>query len=148
MSTILYEQTAALGLPTPVERPDADVVLFDGHCRFCQGAVRKLHRLDTRGQLAFLSLHEPEVSQRYPDLTHEQLMQDMYLIDRTGRRHRGAEAYRYLSTRMPWLYPLAPLLHLPLCMPLWQWVYRQIARRRYLLFGKAQTCEDGVCRVK
>lgn len=148
MSTAIFAQTAALGLPTPAERPTASVLLFDGHCRFCQAAVRRLQRLDTRGQLAFLSLHEPEVPERYPDLTHEQLMADMYLVDPHGGRHRGVEAYRYMSLHLPWLMPLAPILWFPFSLPVWSYLYRQVAKRRYLIFGKAQSCDSGACRVR
>jgi len=133
-------------LPPPDERPEADVVIYDGHCRFCTAQVRKLARMDTGGRLAFLSLHDPEVARRYPDLSHDALMQDMYVVDRQGGRHRGAAAFRYLSRRMPWLWPLAPLMHIPFSLPLWQWLYRQVAKRRYL-FGKTQSCDDGSCAV-
>jgi len=140
-------KTVSNALPSPTDRPEADILLFDGHCRFCHAAVRRLRRLDTRGRIAYLSLHEPEVAERWPDLSHEALLKDMYLIDRGGGKHRGAEAYRYMSTRLPWLWPLAPLLHIPGSMPLWQFLYQQVAKRRYLLFGKSQSCNDGACSI-
>ena len=136
-----------LTLPNPVDRPEADVVLFDGHCRFCRAAVTRLDRLDSRGQLAYLSLHDPVVSERWPQLSHEQLMADMHLVSRAGDVYRGVDAYRYMSTRMPRLWWLAPLLHFPFSMPLWRMLYRQVAKRRYLIFGKTQTCEHGVCQI-
>lgn len=136
----------AAGLPTPEERPEADVVIYDGHCRFCGAQVERLARLDRRGRLAFMSLHDEEVNRRYPDLTHEQLMEEMVVVDRRGRRHAGAAAIRYFSRRLPLLWPVAPLLHIPFSLPLWAWLYRQVARRRYL-FGKRVECEDDVCRV-
>ena len=73
-------------------------------------------------------------------------MQDMYVVDSRGRQHRGAAAFRYLSRRLPRLYPLAPLLHLPFTLPLWQWGYRQVANRRYR-FGRTDDCDDGACAV-
>ena len=133
-------------LPTPEERPDADVVIFDGHCRFCTGQVQRLNRWDGGGRLAFLSLHDPVVAQRYPDLSHDQLMQDMYLVDRQGHRHRGAAAFRYLSRRLPRLWWLAPVMHIPFSLPLWQFLYRQVAKHRYW-FGKTEQCDDGACAV-
>jgi hypothetical protein len=41
---------------------------------------------------------------------------------------------------------LSPLLHLPGATPLWQWLYRQIALRRYL-FGRIE-CEEGSCQLR
>jgi predicted DCC family thiol-disulfide oxidoreductase YuxK len=133
-------------LATPDERPSADVVIFDGECRICTAQVRRLSRWDRGHRLAYLSLHDPVVADRYPDLTHEMLMRDMYIVDHRGRRHRGAAAVRYLSGRLPLLWWLAPLLHIPFTLPLWQWLYRQVADRRYQ-FGKTHECEDGTCSL-
>jgi len=134
------------GLPDPDTLTNADVVIFDGHCNFCRSQVRTLHRLDVRGKrLAFLSLHDERVNQRYPDLTTAELMEQMYVIDRQGERHGGADAVRYLSRRLPLLWPAAPILHLPGTANLWRWLYRQVAKRRYKLGGKS--CEDETCSV-
>jgi predicted DCC family thiol-disulfide oxidoreductase YuxK len=139
----------AIHLPTPAENPDADVVIYDGHCRFCTGQVQNLARWDGSGRrLSFLSLHDPQVANRYPDLTYDQLIKEMYVIDRRGNRHAGADAFRYLTTRLPKLYVLAPLMHIPFTRPLWRWGYRQIAKRRYLLMGKTpEACDDESCQI-
>lgn len=143
MTTTTAVQTA---LPSPEERSQADVVIYDGHCRICTGQIRRLARWDRGGRLSYLSLHDPRVSDRYPDLTHEALMKEMYVIDRAGRRHAGALAIRYLSRRLPTLWWLAPLLHLPGTRPLWSWLYRQIANRRYR-FGRVADCDGGTCHL-
>jgi predicted DCC family thiol-disulfide oxidoreductase YuxK len=145
-------RTTAPTAPTPVElpsladRPDADVVIFDGECVFCRGQVERLARWDRAGRLAFVSLHDPIISQRYPDLTLEQMMEQMYVVDRAGNRHGGAAAFRYLSRKMPRLWVLAPLMHIPFTLPVWQWCYRQVAKRRYKIAGK-QACDDDACEV-
>jgi predicted DCC family thiol-disulfide oxidoreductase YuxK len=133
-------------LPTVEERPEADVVIFDGHCAFCRDQVRRLDRWDRAGRLAYLSLHDPLTAQRFPDLDREQLMQQMYVIDPSGNRHGGASALRYLSRRLPTLWLLAPLLHIPFTLPLWQWLYGLVAKRRYRLSG-GDSCKDGVCQI-
>ena len=134
-------------LPTPFDRPRADVLIYDGHCRICTTQVERLARWDRRERFAFLSLHDPEVYRRYPDLSHDYLMTTMVVVDRHGRRHAGAAAGRYLSTRLACLWPLAPLLHIPFSMPFWQWAYRQFAMRRYLLGGKVAGCDGDACAV-
>jgi predicted DCC family thiol-disulfide oxidoreductase YuxK len=133
-------------LPRPQERPLADVVIYDGHCRMCTAQVRAIERLFSGGRLAYLSLHDAEVARRYPDLVHDALMREMYIVDRQGRRHAGAAAVRYLSRRLPRLWWLAPVLHLPGTMPLWSWLYRQVANSRYR-FGRVEACDDGSCRI-
>ena len=138
--------TVGVPLPTIEDRPRADVVIYDGHCVFCRRQVERLHRWDGGRRLAFVSLHEPIVATRFPDLTHEQLMDQMSVIDQRGRRHGGAAAFRYLSRRLPRLWPLAPLMHLPFMLGVWQWIYGQIAKRRYLLAGK-HDCSEGSCKI-
>lgn len=133
-------------LPDPDTLTDSDVVIYDGECNFCRSQVRNLERLDWGGRrLAFLSLHDPRVGERYPDLTKAQLMEQMYVVDQSGNRHGGADAVRYLSRRLPTLWVAAPILHLPGTAGLWRWLYRQVAKRRYKLAGK--TCENDACDV-
>lgn len=134
------------GLPTPVDRPAADVVIFDGDCRICMAQMRRLERWDRGGQLAFVSLHDPQIRLRYPDLEHSELMRNLVVVDRRGGRHHGADAFAYLTRRLPWLWWLAAPLNLPGTAPLWRWLYGHVAARRYL-FGRANKCDDGSCAV-
>jgi len=148
MTTAALPANPAIHLPTPAEREDADIVIYDGHCKFCTGQVQNLARWDSNSRLAFLSLHDPEVARRFPDLTYDQLMEEMYVVDQAGNRYGGAAAFKYLTMRLPRLYLLAPLMHIPFTMPLWRWGYRQIAKRRYALMGKsADACDSGACKV-
>ncbi|MDX1964801.1 MAG: DUF393 domain-containing protein [Pirellulales bacterium] len=134
------------GLPTPADLPTADVVIYDGECRFCQAQVARIHAWDGRGRLAFVSLHDPLVAQRWPQLTHQQLMAEMHLVTAAGQIYRGAQSLRYLTRRLPWLWWLAPALHIPGTLPLWNWLYGLVARNRYR-WGKVESCADGNCKV-
>ena len=140
--------TAQLGLADPDNSPQADVVIFDGNCKFCQKQVQRLNRFDGGGRLAFISLHDERVAQRYPELTHDQLMDQMYVVNGQGVTYGGAQAVRYLSRRLPRLWWAAPFLHIPFSMPVWQWLYRQVAERRYRLSQNDEAdCDEGTCEV-
>ena len=107
-------------LPDPDTLNDADVVIYDGQCNFCRSGVANLSRLDCCGnRLSFISLHDPRVAERYPDLSHEQMMKEMYVVGRSDRRHGGADAVRYLSRRLPLLWIAAPILHIPGTARVW-----------------------------
>ncbi|MBX3421552.1 MAG: DUF393 domain-containing protein [Pirellulaceae bacterium] len=131
-------------LPDPSQLPSADVVIWDGHCNFCRSGVERLRRLDSN-QLAYLSLHDQRTATLCPDLTHTQLMEQMWVVTAQGKKFGGADAAKYLSRKLPKLWWLIPLLHLPGSMPLWRWLYQRIALRRYQLAGK--TCENGTCKL-
>jgi len=132
-------------LPSPGDLPNAAVLIYDGDCKFCLRSVAKIHRWDGADRIAFLPLQDPLVAKAYPDLSQEELMEQMYLVDQQGTRHGGAAAFRYLSRRLPRLWALAPLMHIPFSLPLWQFFYRQVAMRRYWFGGKR--CDDGTCRI-
>lgn len=121
------------------------VVLYDGHCNFCTAQVANLRRFDVFHRLEFVSLHEPSVSKLYPDLTHEQLMEQMWVIAPSGKRYAGAYSFRYLSCLLPMFWPLAPMLHFPGLMPLWSYLYREVAKRRYRIAG--HNCDEGTCSI-
>lgn len=145
-ATASCETKTTPNLPRPEDRPGSDVVIYDGHCRICTGQIRKLAWWDCQGKLSYLSLHDPEVANRFPDLTHDMLMEQMYVVDRHGKRHAGAAAFRYLSRRLRRLWWLAPVLHIPFSLPVWQWLYRQVAKRRYR-FGKTHECDGDACKL-
>lgn len=125
-------------------RPTRDLVLYDGACRFCRSQIAILRRLDLAGRLEFVSLHEARVSRDLPELSREELMREMVLIDTRGRVWRGAAAVRHLSRRLAALWPLAVPLHVPGSMPLWNALYGLVARNRYRIAGR---CSDGSCRL-
>jgi predicted DCC family thiol-disulfide oxidoreductase YuxK len=133
---------------TPVSlvaaRPDRDTVLYDGQCRFCRGQIAILRRFDPTGRLRFVSLHEPVVASEFPELSPDDLSREMHVVETTGRSRAGAEAVRYLSRRLPLLWPLAVPLHVPGSLPVWRWLYGVVARNRYRIAGR---CDDGTCRV-
>ena len=141
-------------LPSPHQLPNADVVIFDGRCLFCTRQVKNLKRFDGKNRLAYTSLHDEFVRQNFSDLSHDQMMSQMYVVPNgdngyTNDRHGGAAAIRYLTRRLPRLWIFAPLMHIPFSMPLWQWGYNIVAKHRYKIAGKSQdNCSpDGTCEL-
>jgi predicted DCC family thiol-disulfide oxidoreductase YuxK len=122
-----------------------DVVIYDGECNFCCSQVQRLAAWDSARRLSFLSLHDPRVAERYPQLTPEQLMEQMWVIPESGEAVGGAAAVAYLSRRLPRLYLISPVLNCPGTLPLWSWLYRWVANRRYRIAGR--NCAGGSCRL-
>ncbi|MDP1561948.1 MAG: DUF393 domain-containing protein [Pirellulaceae bacterium] len=147
-----------LRFPHPTERPGAMAVIFDGRCRFCTSQVRWLQRFDFAQRLSFISLHDPLVSQWWPALTYEILMEQIYVVpplasdpEDLPARNRwfgGILGVRYVAWRVPLLWPVALLLSIPGTLSLWKAMYRWIARHRYR-FGKlGPACDpDGTCKL-
>lgn len=125
-------------------KPVRDTVLYDGQCGFCRRRVANLRRADLWHRLAFTSLHDESVTHDFPEIPRERLHDEMVVIDTHGQVRGGATAVRYLSRRLPLLWPLAPFLHIPGTLPVWNWLYRLVARNRMRISG---TCETGTCRL-
>ncbi|MCA9245559.1 MAG: DUF393 domain-containing protein [Planctomycetales bacterium] len=123
-----------------------DTVLFDGACGFCRNAMRLLRRLDTGRRLRYLSLHDPQVAERFPGLPAERLMHEMLIIDASGNRRWGVEAIRYLARRLPTLWVAAPILHFPGTLPVWRQLYRLVAANRYRISALGG-CGGEACRI-
>ena len=114
----------------------AIAVFARARLRSCRGGIAKtvwpIFRCMIRG------------SRAVSDLPHDALMEQMVIIDHTGRRHWGPHAVRFLTHRLRRLWWLMPIAFFPGSMILWQPLYRWIARNRYR-FGKTDPCDDGTC---
>jgi predicted DCC family thiol-disulfide oxidoreductase YuxK len=128
-------------------KANTDTIIYDGNCTFCQRQVARLRALDRRKRLSYISLHDPQVAARWPELTHEDLMRQMYVISHRGEIFGGPDAVRYLSRRLPSLWWLAPLVHVPVLRGLGNTLYRWVAQRRYQ-FGRNVDCENGTCSIE
>ena len=125
---------------------DKSVVIFDGQCNFCLSQIRILRFLDLGNRrLTFLSLHDPAVSREFPQLKHEDLMQEMHIVEPTDRVHTGSDAVKYLVLHLPSLWITSPIFYLPGTGPIWKSLYRWVANNRYRLAGK--NCDSGNCKL-
>lgn len=126
------------------------VLLYDGRCIVCRQSMKLVRRLDWRRQIEPVdSQNQPVVTARFPDLTYEQLMGAVHVVDRNGQVRAGFFALRYMARFLPLLWVILPLLYLPGMNWLGPLLYRQIARRRYALnrFLGHPLCDDGFCKI-
>ncbi len=125
--------------------PARAIVLFDGQCAFCRKAVSLLQKLDWLGRFDCQDARNPANLPPSGDpLDPQRLLDEMHVVtpDRT-RAYAGYRAVRWIAWRLPLLWPLAPLLHLPGAVWLGSRLYRWIARNRF----KLVPCRHGLCTV-
>lgn len=127
--------------PGPEGRP---VVLFDGVCNLCAGAVRFIIRRDRRARFRFAAL-QSDVGRRIlaaakigipgPGETPRSL-----ILFAGGKVYRGSTAALLILAGLGRAWPfVAALLVIP--APLRNLVYRFVARNRYRWFGRKTVCE-------
>ena len=119
------------------------IVLFDGVCVFCEGAVQWLMARDPDGLLHFAALQgdtAAELRARHPQIPAA--LETLVLVEREGdveRVYRDSEAvFRVLAVVDSPLRHLALLRVLP--RGLTDLVYRLFVRNRYRLFGRRDSC--------
>ena len=121
----------------------APVLLYDGVCGFCNGAVRTILRLDRRGTLRFAALDSDfarAVIDRHPSLED---VDTVVFVDNPGqagervsvRTAAGLRVVGYLGG--PWKLLLVVGL---IPRRVRDWFYDRFASVRYRVFGKYSSC--------
>ena len=118
---------------------EGPILLFDGVCNFCNGAVNFLIDRDPGGRLRFASLQ----SEAARELLAEHGLRDLplstsVLID-GGRAYLDSDGLLRAIVGLGGAWRLlAPLLLIPRAVR--DPIYRAFARNRYRMFGKAEVC--------
>ena len=120
-------------------------VLFDGSCSLCRASARRVSRLDTRGRIELLDLHDASAAERFPAVDREEAMKWMQAVDRQGRIFSGADAWARIGLLLPGWSSIAWMLLVPGVRWIAGKAYAWIARNRYR-WNRA-LCQDSTCRV-
>jgi len=111
------------------------IVLFDGVCNLCNGAVQFILRRDPRGRFRFAALQSEAARQL---LKGDAPPETMVLIESGKTYTKSGAALRIArGLRFPWPVWYG-LLIVP--RPLRDLVYDWVAHNRYKWFGKRDTC--------
>ncbi len=123
------------------------MLLYDGRCGFCLSSVKRLRVLDLFGWVDPLDFHtQPDLTRLNPALTPERCRSEMILIEPNGRLSGGFQAFARMTRRLPLLWWLAPLAHLPGASWVGTRAYRWVAAHRYLLH-RNPVCQTNQCAV-
>jgi predicted DCC family thiol-disulfide oxidoreductase YuxK len=107
-------------------------VYYDAACGICSNATLWLKPLFDHLHLAITPLQDPGAREKL-NLAPDELLRDIRLLTLDGKQYAGADAYRYVMRRIPWLFPLYLFSITPLFRQLFNATYRAIADRRYRL---------------
>ncbi len=115
------------------------ILLFDGLCNLCNGAVQWLILRDRQGQVRYASLQSAlgQRIQQQHGLDPQKL--DSLILYQGGQIFLKSEAVLHLIHFLSWPYPLLRLFKwVPLLIR--DGVYDWVARNRYRWFGKKEAC--------
>jgi predicted DCC family thiol-disulfide oxidoreductase YuxK len=123
-------------------------VYTDGKCPLCRWSREHVEPLDTNRRLEWLDYHDPAALLRAAPHTRKQLGDEMHVRLSDGTWARGYAAWVEVIGALPrWRRLKGPLAAWPF-RSLGPFFYRQLANRRYQIFGVPPPCDDaGVCSV-
>jgi len=117
------------------------VVLFDGVCNLCSATVQFILRRDPQGRFRFAS-QQSAVGQRLlaqHQIRAEEALADSVVVMEGGRVWLESDAVLHILYRLDGVWRLGAGLRV-LPKPWRDKAYRWMARHRYRIFGKRQTC--------
>ena len=115
------------------------IILFDGVCNFCSGAVNFIIKQDKKKIFRFAAL-QSDAGQKL--LEHFQLPKekfDSFLLIEDGKFYQSSTAGLKLYKKLPWYWKWTQVFWI-VPKPLRDAVYNLIAKNRYKWFGKKEEC--------
>ncbi|MBY5931540.1 DUF393 domain-containing protein [Tateyamaria omphalii] len=116
-----------------------DVIVFDGECVLCSGFFKFMLRNDRQQQFDFVLAQSPLGAQLYTalDLPTDDFETNLVIVDGQAHQRLDAFAMAMRSLGWPWrVLSICRFLPAPIKDPL----YHLIARNRYAIFGRYDTC--------
>jgi predicted DCC family thiol-disulfide oxidoreductase YuxK len=116
------------------------VVLFDGTCAFCEGAVKFIARRDPAGYFRFGASQSPAAAALLAahGITRESARSLVLIED--GRVYLRSTASLRVAAHLTWPWSMARVF-LVVPRPLRDVVYRVVAAIRHRLAGRSNACE-------
>lgn len=120
-------------------------VIYDGHCQFCRRSVERLKVMDLFVKCDYIDYQSVNnLQELHPTLNKELASRQLHLVTVDGRIYGGFFAFRQMAWEMPMMFPLLALMYWPLASWIGSFLYRWIAKNRYL-FNFQKTCIDKHC---
>lgn len=116
-----------------------DVLLFDGVCNLCNGAVNFIIDHDPKGHFGFAALQSDFGQQKLKELGYDQQEFDSLVLLTDGKVYKKSSAALRIAKKLNGLYPL---LFVFIIIPpfIRHAVYDVIAKNRYKWWGKRDSC--------
>jgi predicted DCC family thiol-disulfide oxidoreductase YuxK len=128
-------------LPAVLQRALAgrDLIVFDGECVLCSGFFRTMVRLDRTERFSFATAQSPLGAALYEalGLPIRDFETNLVIVDGVIHQRLDAFAAAMAAVGWPWRV-LSALRFIP--RPIGDFLYHRIARNRYAVFGRYDTC--------
>lgn len=114
------------------------IVYFDGVCGFCNRTVDFLLSRDPEAKLRFAPLQGETARERLPE--SDRATMDTLIVTQGGATYRRSAAVVRTLWQLSFVWRIAGWLLWLIPLPLRDLGYRLVAKVRYRLFGKLESC--------
>lgn len=115
------------------------IIVFDGVCHLCNATVRFVVHRDPAAHFQFLPIQSPRGRQICAEAGQDPDAPGSLLVLTQGRVLIQSDAILEITAHLTWPWSMLRFGRL-LPRPVRDWGYRCIARNRYRLFGRSDTC--------
>lgn len=128
-----------MGMTSELNSEQSDLIVFDGECVLCSGFFHFMVKHDRKSSFQFATAQSPLGQEMYRDLGLPTDDFETNLLRVNGVTYQRLDAFAAAmgALGLPWRL-LALLRFLPAALK--DPAYHLIARNRYSLFGRYQTC--------
>jgi predicted DCC family thiol-disulfide oxidoreductase YuxK len=116
-----------------------NLILFDGVCNFCNGAVQTTIALDRQRLFRFAAIQSELGQQLYRQHGLDPTDIQTLMLVNGDRALTKSDAALAVLTRLGGWWQLAGIFS-AIPRPLRDWAYSEFARRRFVLFGRRDNC--------
>lgn len=120
-------------------RLEQEVLLFDGVCNLCNGAVNFIIDRDPKGNFKFAALQSDFGQAELDRLGYDKESFDSLVLLSNGKVYVKSTAALKIAKRLTGLWPISSIF---LILPPFtrDWAYNLIAKNRYKWWGKRDSC--------
>lgn len=116
-----------------------DIVLFDGECNLCNGAVTFIIGRDPKARFKFAPL-QSNAGRALLHTDHKSAnLQDTIVLIENGHVYTRSTAALRIAKRLHRLWPVL-YIFIIVPRPIRNYIYKWIARNRYAWFGRKESC--------
>ena len=133
-------ETEAREAATAAVTAAGPVLLFDGVCNLCNGAVQFIIRHDPAGRFRFAALQSDTGERLLREMGLPPDKLDTLVLVEDGRAHQRSTAALRIARRLSGLWPALFYLFIWVPRPLRDLAYDFVARNRYRWFGQRDEC--------
>lgn len=116
-----------------------DVIVFDGVCALCNGSMKFILRFDRQKHYKFITAQSDTGQALYKHHNLDPTNFDTFLVFKNGVLLEKMDGVLAIATTLGWPWKIAAIGYL-IPRPIRNWLYMKLAKNRYKIFGKYDSC--------